>query len=111
MQLQLDTRVDGDAAVVGVTGEIDNFTAPQLREALLAAFDSGAAVVVVDLSATSFLDSSALGALVGVHKITQDGHVRMRVACPQPHLRRLFEISHLDEVIDVRDSVDAATAG
>jgi anti-sigma B factor antagonist len=108
MDLQLDTRRDGDTVVVGVQGEIDNFSAPQLRAALAEAFERGARLTVVDLTATDFLDSSALGALVGVTKQQQGTDGKLVVVCPKPHLRKIFEIAHLDEVIGVYD--DLATA-
>jgi anti-sigma B factor antagonist len=110
MDLRLNTRVDGASAVVSVGGEIDNFTAPQLWDALVAVFDAGAQLGVVDLSETDFLDSSALGVLVGVSKRLIGTSSSLLIVCPKPHLRRLFEISHLDEVIGVFDSLDAATA-
>ena len=57
----------GDAHVVTLHGEIDAFTAPSLRDDLrVLVEETGALVVVVDLAAVTFLDSSALGALVGV---------------------------------------------
>jgi anti-sigma B factor antagonist len=111
MDLQLTTRHLDGATVVGVAGEIDNYTAPELRDALIAAFEAGARVVVVDLSDTAFLDSSALGALVGIEKRQQGTGSELRVACPTPRLRKLFDISRLDEVIRVADSVAEAIRG
>ncbi len=111
MDLRLTrTEVDG-ATVVGVAGEIDNYTAPQLKDELVAVFDGGARLVVVDLSDTTFLDSSALGALVGVVKRQQGTGAELRVACPSERLRRLFDISRLDEVIPVSASVHQAIHG
>lgn len=110
MNLELATRRVGEHVVVAATGEIDNVSAPALREALVAALDEGAPQVVVDLTGVEFLDSSGLGALVGVNKHAQRTSARVAVVCPQPHLRRLFEISRLDEVLQVFDSLDAVTA-
>jgi anti-sigma B factor antagonist len=108
MDLQLATRIERDgAAVVSVRGEVDNDTAPQLRDALSAAFGGGASRVVVDLTETDFLDSSGLGALVGVSKQNADRGPLVLV-CPKPNLRKLFEISRLDEVLPVHDTLAAA---
>lgn len=108
MHLQLTRRDEGaGTTVVEVGGEIDNDTAPQLRMALSGAFHDGATRVVVDLSATNFLDSSGLGALVGVNKEYGD-RASLVLVCPKPQLRKLFEISRLDEVLTVHG--DLATA-
>jgi anti-sigma B factor antagonist len=108
MDLRLVTRVLGPVTVVGVGGEIDNYTAPQLRAALDAAVDGGAQRLIVDLTDTDFLDSSGLGVLVGVSKAGPHSPASLAVACPKEHLRRLFEISRLDEVIRIYSSLDAA---
>ena len=51
-------------AVVAVRGEIDLFTAPELKSALSEAIESGHTRIVVDLTDTTFLDSTALGVLI-----------------------------------------------
>lgn len=106
---RLESSPDG-ATVVEVTGDIDNFTAPQLRDELLAAQAAGARVIVVDLTPTDFLDSSALGALVGVERALGASGAVLRIVCPKPHLRRVFEITRMTEVLPLYDSVEAATA-
>ena len=108
MELRLNTRTAGESTVVAVGGEVDNSTAPQLWDALVQAFDGGAAIGIVDLSETEFLDSSGLGVLVGIGKRQAGTGSVLHVVCPRPQLRKLFEISHLDEVIPLFDSVDDA---
>ena len=107
MDLQLATRREGDAAVISVGGDVDNDTAPQLREAIATAFTGGARRVVVDLSATDFLDSSGLGALVGASK-EHSGEGELTLVCPRPQLRKLFEISRLNEIFEIHDDVASA---
>lgn len=109
MELQLATRREGDAAVVAVGGDVDNDTAPQLRQAIASAFNDGARRVVVDLTATDFLDSSGLGALVGASK-EHSGQSELVLVCPRPQLRKLFEISRLNEVFQIYDEVGTALA-
>jgi anti-sigma B factor antagonist len=109
MELQLATRREGDAAVVSVGGDVDNDTAPQLRQAITTAFGDGADRVVIDLTATDFLDSSGLGALVGASK-EHAGQGELVLVCPRPQLRKLFEISRLNEVFQIYDEVGSALA-
>jgi len=109
MELQLATRREGDAAVVSVGGDVDNDTAPQLRQAITSAFNDGARRVVIDLTATDFLDSSGLGALVGASK-EHSGQGELVLVCPRPQLRKLFEISRLNEVFQIYDEVGSALA-
>jgi anti-anti-sigma factor len=57
--------IDDTRQVVAVAGEIDLFTAPELKAALGEALESGRIRIVVDLTETTFLDSTALGVLIG----------------------------------------------
>jgi anti-sigma B factor antagonist len=108
MNVELATRREGaTTAVVSVGGEIDNETAPALRDELSAAYGDGVERVVVDLSSTRFLDSSALGALVGANK-EHGAQGRLVIVCPDPQLRKVFEISRLNEVFPVHTSLDDA---
>lgn len=101
MDLELATRHErSSAVVVSVRGEVDNDTAPQLRQALSTAFSDGVRQLVVDLSETDFLDSSGLGALVGASK-EHAARGPVVLVCPRANLRKLFEISRLDEVLAI----------
>lgn len=108
MELQLGSHSERDGTVVvSVAGDVDNDSAPELRRVLSSAFADGASRVVVDLSKTDFLDSSGLGALVGVNKEhASDGE--LLVVCPKAQLRKLFQISRLDEVLLVLSDMDSA---
>ena len=63
-----DRPVGEDAHIVAVRGEIDLFTAPEFKQRVTAPIDAGRSRVVVDLSQTTFIDSSSLGVLIGAHR-------------------------------------------
>lgn len=109
MDLRVDVSEDRDVTVVTLAGDIDLHTAPMLRDALDKLFVDGRRVVVLDVSAVEFLDSSALGTLVAAHhSFTQDGGA-LRVACPQPHAQKVFRITRLAEVVPVFETVEEAS--
>ena len=58
-------RAAGDVWVIAFTGEVDLYTAPEFKEQLLDVIAQGATHVVVDLTDTTFIDSTTLGVLVG----------------------------------------------
>ena len=58
-------RLDDELGVVVLSGEVDIFTAPQFKECLLELLDAGVKRLVVDLSDVTFIDSTALGVLIG----------------------------------------------
>jgi anti-sigma B factor antagonist len=91
-------------AVLVVHGEADLHAAPQLRERLRAVTESGASDVVVDLSDTTFVDSTSLGVLLGGLKRLREAGGGMRIVVARPDIRRIFEITLLDQVFPLHDS-------
>ncbi len=96
------------ATVLAVTGEIDVATAPSLRTRLVDAEDAGQRVVVVDLSGVSFIDSTALGVLVGAHKRLTSVGGSLRLVVTEPRIRKVLEITDLARIFPVFDTVDDA---
>jgi anti-sigma B factor antagonist len=110
VELKLTTRAESGATVVAADGEIDIHTAPDLRAKLAELERAGVRTIVVDLSSVGFLDSSALGTLVGANKDLQASGGMLKVVCAQPNILKVFEITRLSEVIPVFDTVERACA-
>jgi anti-sigma B factor antagonist len=103
--------LDGDRHVVAVRGEIDLFTAPELKQRLTDAIEGGKTRIVVDLSDTTFLDSTALGVLIGAVKRlrSRDGGALVIVNVDQ-NIAKTFEITGLDQIFTIVAERDAAIA-
>lgn len=102
------------AHVIAVAGEIDIFTAPELKRAVGAAIDSGARAIVVDLTETRFLDSTALGVLIGAVKRLRMLDGQMVIVNTEPSTAKTFEITGLDQIFEIvgdRDAAFSAVAG
>ena len=72
--------------------------------------DAGGREVLVDLSRTTFIDSTALGVLIGVVKRLRPEGGELAIVCPEPSLRNVFEVTRLDRAFELFDSVEAADA-
>jgi len=94
--MQVSVAVADDGTIT-VSGELDGFSAPQLAEPLEERIVTPSETVVVDLSAVTFIDSSALQILLEYHRRFDEGGGRLEVSAPSPAVRRLFEISGLDD--------------
>ena len=97
-------RIGADEQVVAVAGQIDLYTAPELKVALSEAILEGAQRVTVDLSGTTFMDSTGLGVLVGAKKRLRALDGSIAIVCPDTSIRRLFEISGLVHLFEIYDS-------
>ena len=95
--------------VLTVTGEIDMATAPRFRQRLLALIGGGAQNLVIDLSGVDYIDSTGLGVLMGGAKRVRGAGGDIRLVTAGARLTDLIELTRLDRVLDVYDSVSAAT--
>jgi anti-sigma B factor antagonist len=101
----------GDCAIIQVTGEIDVYTAPMLRDQILELSAQGAVHLIADLSRVDFLDSTGLGALVGGLKRLREAGGSLALVISTPRILRIFQITGLTKALAVRRSVaDAITA-
>jgi len=101
--------LDAQTSVLSVEGELDLASAPKLKWALADVLDAGARQLVVDLSRVTFIDSTALGVLVGVHRSLGSG-MRMGIACSHPDVLNIFELTGLDATFDMFSTFDDALA-
>ena len=84
-------------------------TAPRFRQRLLAVISTGVQNVVIDLSSVDFIDSTGLGVLMGAAKRVRSSGGDIRLVSVGTRLADLIELTRLDRVLDVFDSVSAAT--
>jgi anti-sigma B factor antagonist len=102
--------IDDATQVVAVRGEIDLFTAPEMKTALSEAIEAGKSRIVVDLEETTFLDSTALGVLIGTVKRLRSRDGRLTIVNVDPNIAKTFEITGLDQIFTIRGSRDEAVA-
>ena len=98
---QADLRLAGEAVTVTVRGELDLHTASCLRQTLAAAVSEEADLVLVHLDEVTFMDSTALGVLVGAWKAQTAQGRRLELVCSRPEPLKLLRLTGLDEVLVV----------
>ena len=103
-----DRKVDDETHVIAVAGEIDLFTAPEFKQRMSQLIDAGRSRLVVDLSETSFIDSSSLGVLIGAHRRLKQRDGRLVVVCDNDAIVKTFKITGLDGVFTLVRSLDDA---
>jgi anti-sigma B factor antagonist len=93
-------------AVLRIEGELDMATAPELEEALLeAGFEQR---LVIDLTGCTFLDSSAVRMLVASARDSDAAGGSLALVTPDAGILRVLQISGVDTMLPVHDTLDAA---
>jgi anti-sigma B factor antagonist len=102
-------ELDRHTSLVAVEGELDLSTAPRLKWMLIDSLQTGLSRLLVDLSRATFMDSTALGVLVGVkRKLGVDE--RLAIICPRSDLLKIFEFAGMDGAFAIFPTLEEALA-
>ncbi len=88
-------QVDDQMAVVELIGEMDIYTTVRAKELMTQLIDNGCHCLIIDLHHAEYLDSTALGMLIGMLRRVREQGGGIRLVAPRNHVRRLFEITRL----------------
>jgi anti-sigma B factor antagonist len=95
-------RLEGQALIVAVHGEIDLHNSPQLRDALLSLLASSKPKnLILEMSQVPYMDSSAIAVLVESLRKLRVGGGKLFLVAPQPRVRSVLEIARLDTIFQV----------
>ena len=110
MQLAFDER--GEVTVVRVQEA-------KLTYPVLAAFfaeirkraETGARLMVIDLSQVSYLDSASIGCLMDVHRLLQEKGGALRLSGLQPRVETMISMTGVHKIVPLHREEDEALAG
>lgn len=108
-ELSIEARAMDDRTVLTVRGELDLYTAPALRDRVLAAAAEGHRRLVIDLSGVPFMDSSGLGVIVAcLKRLRESGGDLALVTAPGSPPSKLLSLTGLDRAIPTSSTPDEA---
>jgi anti-sigma B factor antagonist len=103
----VETHTHRGWTIVSVGGELDLYTAPQLREAVARVLNGDGPRIAIDLTDVGFIDSSGLGVIVSsLTKARDQGGDLALVAPPASSLTKLLTLIGLDSTLPTRASLD-----
>jgi anti-sigma B factor antagonist len=104
------SQLTDDLGLVELSGEVDLYTAPRFKEDLVGLIESGVEAIVIDLSQVTFIDSTALGVIIGGVKRLRERDGRLMIVAGSRPVVRILDITGLDKVLTVFDTRDEALA-
>lgn len=97
--------------VVGLEGDLDMSTSPQVRNILLPIFKKGASHIIVDLSGVPYIDSSGIATFVEALQLSRRGSVRFTLAGAGRTVESIFELAYLKNVFEMAPDVERVLKG
>lgn len=105
MELDINVIEADDKVVVNLSGEIDVYTAPQLKDTLLPLTEIKGNNIEICFEKVNYMDSTGLGVFINALKSTQQYDSRMKLVNLSDGILRLFTITGLDEIIDINPKI------
>jgi anti-anti-sigma factor len=96
---------NGDRAWVALRGELDLSGVDRARQAIEQAEANESPLLVLDLSELDFIDSTGLEVMLRAARRAEDNGRRLIVAKPSRYVRRLLELTAIDQSLDVVEDV------
>lgn len=105
MDLDIDVVEKQDKTIVKLSGEIDVYTAPELKDILLPLVEKENNNVEVCFSDVDYMDSTGLGIFINALKSSKAHNSHMELVNLTERVLRLFKITGLDEIIDINQKI------
>ena len=100
--MRIETTNTVDETIITIEGDIDLYSSPELRTAVLKAVPKATAGVGIHLGGVSYMDSSGVATLVeGLRSAKENGKTFALVA-PSQSVMKVLELARLDSVFEVR---------
>lgn len=108
MLMQITVSDVGDAKGVAVSGRLDTEAASEFEARCGRLIQSGARTIILNLSVLEYLSSAGLSALLNLAKFAQTRQCRLFLCSPSQPVKQILQLSGLDKVLPLRDTVDQA---
>ncbi len=106
--MKIDKFVRDDYCILALKGEFDTFYVPSLQDEIQTLLDSGIAHVILNLRMVKFINSTALGAIIKVHKLCKAASGELVVAQPSAFVRDVIGKIGIDQLVPVYDDEEQA---
>jgi anti-sigma B factor antagonist len=102
MGLSIEQSQSSDGSLIRVVGEVDLYSSPELRKAILKAVPTADGSLAVNLEGVTYIDSSGVATLVEGLRSAREHGTGFALVSPSPAVMQVLELARLDSVFDVR---------
>lgn len=106
--MQVIVQHDKNIAVISVSGDVDLYSSPEIRKAIMQLSKKKVPLIVVNLKDVDYMDSSGVATLVEGLQLTGNYNGCFRIACLKPTVREVFELARLDRVFEIYETEEKA---
>jgi anti-sigma B factor antagonist len=99
--MKVQVRTQDNNTIIECTGEVDLYTSPKLREALLKEMAGAQTNVLINMSGVSYIDSSGIATLVEGLQLSQRTQTRFGLFGLRSNAKSVLELARLTKVFSI----------
>lgn len=104
MSIEIEMNNDEQVCTLRVKGQVDLYTSPDLRKAILTCLDKANKKAIVELSNVEYMDSSGVATLVEGLRLAMKNHKEFCLLSPSPAVRKVLNLARLESVFTILES-------
>lgn len=108
--MEINQRSKGETVVLDISGEIDLYNAPEIKDIINQLIEEQKYCVVINLEKVSYIDSSGIGALISSLSNLKKYQGGLKIINVYASVRKVFELTKLTSFFEIFDSEDEAVA-
>ena len=106
--MDINTRSKGEITLLDITGEIDLYNAPEIKDIINKLIEEQKFNVIINLEKVSYIDSSGIGALISSLSNLKKYQGGLKIINVYASVKKVFELTKLTSFFEIHDSEDAA---
>lgn len=106
--MDITKRNKGDIVVLDITGEIDLYNAPEIKDIISKLIEEKKYNVIINLEKVSYIDSSGIGALISSLSNLKKYQGGLKIINVYASVRKVFELTKLTSFFEIFDAEDVA---
>ena len=107
--MQITELNENQTSIVAISGSVDALTADKVTQYLSSLISAGKKQIILDLGQVDFISSAGLRAILIVLKESRKQGGDLRLACAQPGVQSVLELSGFTSIVKTFATVDAAS--
>ena len=106
--MDITKRTRGDVVILDISGEIDLYNAPEIKDIINGLIEEKKFNVIINLEKVPYIDSSGIGALIPSLSNLKKYQGGLKIINVFASVRKVFELTKLTSFFEIYDSEEVA---
>ena len=106
--MEIEIRERGDVVIMDISGEVDLYNAPDIKNKITTLIDGGKRNILINLTNVSYIDSSGIGVLISSLSRLKKVGGALKIMGVHGSVKKVFELTKLDKFFEIYQDEEEA---